>query len=68
MWVDAKLTDVNSTARVVALLHFSQSLFLAFAAVCIAKESIEQVVLGSGAHDHGGGHDHGQLAADGDER
>jgi hypothetical protein len=51
-------------ARLVALLYFVQSLFLLFAAVYIAKESIEQVLLGSGAHEHGGGHSHGHGHGD----
>lgn len=41
------------------LLYFAQSLFLVFAAVYIAKESIETVLLGEGAHSHEGGHGHG---------
>ncbi|OWZ58188.1 hypothetical protein C368_01363 [Cryptococcus neoformans 125.91] len=46
-------------SRFISLLYFAQSLFLVFAAVYIAKESIEQVILGSGAHDHAvGGHGH----------
>lgn len=45
-------------SRLNSLLYFAQSLFLAFAAVYIAKESIEQVLLGPG-HEHGGGHAHG---------
>ena len=59
-----------STARLVALLHFAQSLFLVFAAVYIAKESIEQVILGAGAHEHavGGSHSHGESLIEGDER
>jgi hypothetical protein len=55
------------TARLAALLYFAQSLFLVFAAVYIAKESIEQVVLGSGAHEHGS-HGHGDSMGEGDER
>lgn len=53
-----------------ALLSFAQSLFLVFAAVYIAKESIEQVILGSAAHEHavGGSHGHGEAIIDGDER
>lgn len=56
--------------RLVALLYFGQSLFLVFAAVYIAKESIEQVVLGSEAHEHpvGGAHGHGEAVIEGDER
>lgn len=43
-------------------------MFLGFAAVYIAKEALEQVVLGNGAHDHGGhGHGHGEHTG-GDER
>jgi hypothetical protein len=45
--------------RFLSLLYFSQCLFLVFSAVYIAKESLEQVVLGG--HEHGGhshGHDH----------
>jgi hypothetical protein len=57
----------SRTARLSALLYFAQSLFLVFAAVYIAKESIEQVVLGSGAHEHGS-HGHGEVVIDGDER
>ena len=51
-------------------MYFAQSLFLVFSAVYIAKESLEQVVLGAGAHDHGGGgsHSHGEPVAPGDER
>lgn len=41
------------------LLYFAQSLFLVFASVYIAKESIETVLLGEGAHSHDGGHGHG---------
>ena len=61
---------VGSVTRLIALLHFTQSLFLDFAAVYIAKESIESVVLGAGAHDHGSGgsHGHGQMMLEGDER
>ncbi|KAK8850348.1 hypothetical protein IAR55_004266 [Kwoniella newhampshirensis] len=56
-------------SRFVSLLYFAQSLFLAFAAVYIAKESIEQVILGSGAHEHAvGGHGHGEALSEGDER
>jgi hypothetical protein len=58
-------------ARLSSLLYFAQSLFLVFAAVYIAKESLEQVVLGAGAHDHssgGGGHSHGQIPVEGDDR
>lgn len=49
----------DSTARFMTLLYFAQSLFLVFAAVYIAKESIETVLLGEGAHSHEGGHGHG---------
>lgn len=51
-------------------MYFAQSLFLVFAAVYIAKESLEQVVLGAGAHEHGGGgsHSHGEPLMEGDER
>ncbi|KAL7422453.1 hypothetical protein Q5752_003101 [Cryptotrichosporon argae] len=38
--------------RLTALLSFAQSVFLVFAAVYIAKEAIEQVVLGA-EHEHG---------------
>ncbi|WWC92103.1 uncharacterized protein L201_007057 [Kwoniella dendrophila CBS 6074] len=56
-------------SRYISLLYFTQSLFLIFAAVYIAKESLEQVVLGSSAHDHsGGGHGHGESLMEGDER
>ncbi|WWC72408.1 uncharacterized protein I206_106370 [Kwoniella pini CBS 10737] len=56
-------------SRYMSLLYFTQSLFLVFAAVYIAKEAIEQVILGAGAHDHsGGGHGHGESAIEGDER
>jgi len=41
------------------LLYFAQSLFLVFASVYIAKESIETVLLGEGSHSHGGGGGHG---------
>ena len=53
-----------------SLLYFAQSLFLVFAAVYIAKEAIEQVILGSAAHEHviGGTHGHGETVIDGDER
>jgi hypothetical protein len=45
------------------LMYFAQSLFLVFASVYIAKESIETVLLGEGAHSHeGGGHGHGHGA------
>ena len=60
-----------SGTRLVALLYFVQSLSLVFAAVYIAKESIEQVVLGSEAHEHsvGGAHSHGESSGGaGDER
>lgn len=51
-------------------MYFAQSIFLVFAAVYIAKEALEQVVLGSGAHEHavGGAHSHGEPVIDGDER
>ncbi len=64
------MTCRDSTPRFVSLLYFAQSLFLVFAAVYIAKESIEQVILGSGAHEHalGGSHGHGEAVIDGDER
>ncbi|CAK9785843.1 hypothetical protein CC85DRAFT_287658 [Cutaneotrichosporon oleaginosum] len=59
------------SSRVTSMLCFSQSVFLIFAAVYIAKEAVEQVVLGASAHDHAaasghshGHHDHGS----GDER
>ncbi|WVW81051.1 hypothetical protein I302_103042 [Kwoniella bestiolae CBS 10118] len=56
-------------SRYISLLYFTQSLFLVFSAVYIAKEAIEQVVLGSGAHDHSmGGHGHGESVMEGDER
>ncbi|GMK54893.1 hypothetical protein CspeluHIS016_0114790 [Cutaneotrichosporon spelunceum] len=61
------------SSRVTSLLCFSQSVFLLFAAVYIAKEALEQVVLGAGAHDHAGvsspghGHGHHEHGA-GDER
>ncbi|BEJ11492.1 hypothetical protein CspHIS471_0109140 [Cutaneotrichosporon sp. HIS471] len=61
-------------SRVTSLLCFSQSVFLIFAAVYIAKEALEQVVLGAGAHDHAGGsshghgHSHGHEHGAGDER
>ncbi|WRT70500.1 uncharacterized protein IL334_007498 [Kwoniella shivajii] len=56
-------------SRYISLLYFTQSLFLVFSAVYIAKEAIEQVVLGSGAHEHAvGGHGHGESVAEGDER
>ncbi|KAL0253517.1 hypothetical protein I308_100889 [Cryptococcus tetragattii IND107] len=55
-------------SRFISLLYFAQSLFLVFAAVYIAKESIEQVILGSGAHDHGvSGHGHEGLPSHGGE-
>ncbi|ODN86110.1 hypothetical protein L198_07403 [Cryptococcus wingfieldii CBS 7118] len=62
-------------SRYVALLYFGQCLFLVFAAVYIAKESIEQVILGANAHDHsvgghghegGGGHSHGHSHGGGE--
>ena len=58
------------TGRLLALLYFAQSLFLGYAAVCIAKEAIEQVLLGAGAHDHGlgGGHGHGEMGGHHEER
>lgn len=59
------------TTRFLSLLYFAQSLFLVFAAVYIAKESIEQVVLGASGNEHGGhghGHSHGGHAEDGEER
>jgi hypothetical protein len=62
---------ICSGARLLALLCFVQSLFLVFSAVYIAKESIEQVLLGSAAHDHGGGGGHHSLTeaiGEGDER
>ncbi len=51
-------------------MYFVQSLFLVFAAVYIAKEALEQVVLGSGAHEHAGSgaHSHGEVVLEGDER
>lgn len=49
---------IDSTTRFLSLLYFSQCLFLVFAAVYIAKESIEGVVLGAG-HGHGHGHEQG---------
>ncbi|OCF34448.1 hypothetical protein I316_03962 [Kwoniella heveanensis BCC8398] len=56
-------------SRYISLLYFAQSLFLVFAAVYIAKESLEQVILGAGAHEHAvGGHGHGNSASEGDER
>ncbi|EIW69877.1 hypothetical protein TREMEDRAFT_68343 [Tremella mesenterica DSM 1558] len=57
-------------ARLTSLLYFAQSLFLAFAAVYIAKEAIEQVLLGAGAHDHGigGGHGHGEVVGHDEQR
>ncbi|WVQ63104.1 uncharacterized protein L199_001255 [Kwoniella botswanensis] len=56
-------------SRYISLLYFTQSLFLVFSAVYIAKEAIEQVILGSGAHDHSlGGHGHGESVMEGDER
>lgn len=59
----------SRSSRFSSLLYFAQSLFLVFAAVYIAKESIEQVVLGSGAHEHAvGGHGHGEVVLEGDER
>jgi hypothetical protein len=61
----------SSSSRVTSLLCFSQSVFLLFAAVYIAKEALEQVVLGASAHDHGGasGHSHGHHDhGSGDER
>jgi hypothetical protein len=54
-------------SRLTSLLCFSQSLFLLFAAVYIAKESLETAVLGPGGHDHGGSHGHGDHTV-GDER
>lgn len=42
-----------------------------FAAVYIAKESIEQVVLGASGNEHGGhghGHGHGGADLDGEDR
>jgi hypothetical protein len=57
------------TTRFLSLLYFSQSLFLVFAAVYIAKESIEQVVLGASGNEHGGhGHSHGHVDMDSEER
>lgn len=51
-----------------SLWCFTQSLFLMFAAVYIAKEALEQVVLGAGAHEHGvGTHSHGEVVP-GEER
>ena len=69
-WENGLIGFVRSTPRLIALLYFAQSLFLVFAAVYIAKESIEQVILGSGAHDHAlsGSHGHGEAAIDGDVR
>lgn len=54
----AREAKVARLPRVLALLHFTQSIFLLFAAVYIAKESIEQVLLGSGAHAHTHSHGH----------
>ena len=50
--------------RFLSLLYFSQCLFLVFSAVYIAKESLEQVVLGG--HEHGGqSHGHADHDEDG---
>ena len=53
--------------RFLSVLYFSQCLFLVFSAVYIAKESLEQVVLGGGGHDHGG-HSHGHAEHDENRR
>lgn len=60
------LVEVLTTrmTRFLSLLYFSQCLFLVFSAVYIAKESLEQVVLGG--HEHGG-HSHGHAEHE-DER
>lgn len=58
-WGHVLTLSSDRPSRFISLLYFAQSLFLVFAAVYIAKESIEQVILGSGAHDHAvGGHGH----------
>lgn len=56
VWVGASLCIADrSSSRFTSLLCFSQSVFLVFSATYIAKESLEQAVLGG--HDHG--HSHG---------
>lgn len=61
-WGHVLILTSERPSRFISLLYFAQSLFLVFAAVYIAKESIEQVILGSGAHDHAvGGHGHEGL-------
>ncbi|ORY35889.1 hypothetical protein BCR39DRAFT_592170 [Naematelia encephala] len=64
------LRRAYGTPRLLALLYFAQCLFLTFSAVYIAKESIEQVVLGAHAHSEAGAgaHSHGGAELDGDER
>lgn len=58
-WVEWESSANPRSSRFTCLLCFSQSVFLAFASVYIAKEALEQVVVGNGAHDHGGhGHAH----------
>jgi hypothetical protein len=42
-----------SSARFLSLLYFAQSIFLVFAAVYIAKEALEEVLLGSGERGKG---------------
>ena len=58
LWVGLPLciTDIRSS-RFTSLLCFSQSVFLVFSATYIAKEALEQTVLGG--HDHG--HSHGVV-------
>ncbi|ORX41191.1 hypothetical protein BD324DRAFT_48356 [Kockovaella imperatae] len=55
LWIEAwrSVRRPYGFARLTALLYFTQSLFLVFAAVYIAKESLESVVLGADAHEHG---------------
>jgi divalent metal cation (Fe/Co/Zn/Cd) transporter len=45
----------RSTHRIESLLYFVQSIFLLFACVYIAKESLEHVLLDG--HHHGGDHE-----------
>lgn len=71
VWVSACFVGglMGSTTRFLSLLYFSQCLFLVFAAVYIAKESIEGVLLGAGGHEHGGhGHGHGHADVHDEDR
>lgn len=44
----------SRSSRFTSLLCFTQSVFLVFTATYIAKEALEQAVLGDHGHSHGG--------------